>query len=197
MNRLTLFVICCLATKNLVSQQLIMVDAAYKTLKGAVRVTDTKAWDDLLGEVDEHRRMLLPGFSVTVNHGRYDSFYISQGKLIAFSGNKVENLGFAVDFCDLGIGDGLSRSAIEWKMTGRKGRRILKVEWKNIGFFDEWSYNGVCSHYMNFQIWLREKGGSAELRWGERHLTPGQAHEIAQAIGKNECVTLKMGRQSY
>jgi hypothetical protein len=50
---------------------------------------------------------------------------------------------------------------------------------------------------MNFQIWLREKGGSAELRLGERHLTPGQAHEIAQAIGKNECVTLKMGRQSY
>ena len=157
-----------------------------KPLKGGVCITEGKVWDDLLEENCVNRRWLVPGFTVNLGGIACDSFLIAQGKLVGIEGNAQVHMGFALDFCDRGIGTNAGKSPIKWKVTGRKGKRILKVEWQNVGFFEEWSYEGECCHFLNFQVWVHEKGQRMELRLGKLNLTAEQTDMIVQALNPDD-----------
>ena len=43
---------------------------------------------------------------------------------------------------------------------------MLKVEWNNVGFYDDLSENGVSSDFKNFQLWLYEGTNAIEIRFG-------------------------------
>ena len=36
------------------------------------------------------------------------------------------------------------------------GRRVLKIEWKNAGIYEEYYDDKVSNDYINFQLWLYE-----------------------------------------
>jgi len=177
---------------QLQAQALVWVKKDCKPLKGAIQVTPGVVWDDLLGEKGVKKRWLKPGFTVWLASKSCDSFLIGQGRLTALAGDTQLHLGFVTDFCDRGIGTDTALSPIQWKITGRKGKRILKVEWRNVGFFDEWSYSGQCMHRLSFQIWLREYEQRAELRLGKRNLSMEQALALAGFLGEGNATAMIM-----
>lgn len=52
-------------------------------------------------------------------------------------------------------------STISYLIEGEPGDKVLKVQWKNVGF-----PHGLPTDYINFQIWLYQKSGVIELRMG-------------------------------
>lgn len=171
---------------QLQAQAVVWVKKDCKPLKGAVHVTPGVVWDDLVGESGIEKRWVKPGFAFWQGTRSCDSFLIGQSRLTAMPVDTQFHWGFTSNFCDRGVGGNAALSPIQWKVTGRKGKRILKVEWRNVGFFDEWSYGGECRHHLTFQIWLREHEQRAELRLGERHLSMEQAGELAGLLGESE-----------
>jgi len=56
-----------------------------------------------------------------------------------------------------------SNTSLSWKIDGQPGNEVLKTQWKNVGLA-----NGQAGNYANFQIWLYQKSGIIELRYGPR-----------------------------
>jgi hypothetical protein len=82
---------------------------------------------------------------------------------MAEKGGALINIGMFEDLCDRGIGTDTSQSPISWKIKHHWGGRILKIEWGNAGFFEDWSYHGICHRHLQFQLWLYEKDSRVEL----------------------------------
>ena len=163
MNRLMLLFGCYLLFFQLQAQSLIPVLDHYKPLRRAHSVNDGKVWDDFTDEVDFRKRLVVPGFKWNCQGFAFDTVIIGQGRLMAGTSNALVNAGVFEDVCDRGIGTDSSCSPISWKITGRRGKRILKVEWQNVGYFEDWSYHSHCSRSISFQIWLYEKNSRLAL----------------------------------
>jgi len=77
---------------------------------------------------------------------------------------------YGVDIIDRGfnfVGDtAVSQSNISYQLVGMEGSRILKIEWNNVGFFDELSGDNVSTGFTNFQLWLMEGTNDIEIHFG-------------------------------
>ena len=62
-------------------------------------------------------------------------------------------------------------SPISYKLVGDPGHRILKIEWKNAGFFDDIYEDNVSTDYVNFQLWLYEGTNDIEIHFGPNAIT--------------------------
>jgi hypothetical protein len=145
------------------AQQLIPVPDNYRPLKNAESVNRHKVWDDFTDEVPLQNRTVVPGFTWKWGGYSFDTLHVGQGRVMAEKAGALINIGVFEDLCDRGIGTDTSRSAISYKICRRLGRRILKIEWKNTGFFDDWSFRGYCDRHLDFQLWLYEKDSRVEL----------------------------------
>ncbi|MEZ4800124.1 MAG: hypothetical protein R2809_10190 [Flavobacteriales bacterium] len=56
-------------------------------------------------------------------------------------------------------------SEINYQVDGEEGSRIVKVEWKNVGFYDEFAANGTFNNITNFQLWIYETDNSFDFRF--------------------------------
>ena len=89
---------------------------------------------------------------------------------------------YAGDFVISGLGAELAGTAgstigeVNYLITGTSPNKILKVEYKNVGFFLEDPRQSKAS----FQIWLYENGDIIEFRYGPRNLVTsgGSPEEI-------------------
>lgn len=54
-----------------------------------------------------------------------------------------------------------NNSKISYKIDGSSGNKILKVQWKNVKI-----RTGAAGNYVNLQIWLYQKDGMVEYRYG-------------------------------
>ncbi len=63
-----------------------------------------------------------------------------------------------------------SLSSISYLTEGSEGNRILKIEWNNVGFYDDLETNLVSSYFTNFQLWLYEGSNQIEIRFGENFI---------------------------
>jgi hypothetical protein len=70
------------------------------------------------------------------------------------------------DLIDRGFKTGQPLSPIQWQRSGPPGNQILKIEWKNAGFYSELDNDGISTDFTNFQIWFYENGHSFEIRQG-------------------------------
>ena len=57
-------------------------------------------------------------------------------------------------------------SNISYLLEGTAGNRVLKVEWKNVGFYDELDDFGTTNDFTNFQLWLYEGSNTIEMHYG-------------------------------
>lgn len=74
------------------------------------------------------------------------------------------------DLIDLGYSTGVSQSNLSYKTEGTPGSQILKIEWNNVGFWDDMTGND----FMNFQVWLYEGSNVIEYRYGPSEINNPQ-----------------------
>jgi len=71
-----------------------------------------------------------------------------------------------------------SLSNISYLLEGISGSQILKIEWKNVGFYSEVGDDGISSDFTNFQLWLYEGSNDIEVHFGPNSITqPGLSFE--------------------
>jgi hypothetical protein len=70
------------------------------------------------------------------------------------------------DIMDTGNDKIGSQSPILYKTEGNPGSRIFKLEWQNVGYYEEWVNLGTFNNTLSFQVWLYETTNDVEYRFG-------------------------------
>jgi len=149
---------------------------AYTDLSGSTVLNDS-TWDD--------PGYVIPvGFSfpffdstytnIVVNPTGYGS-WLTPTNYIPLNGNVPQPiiLPISTDLIDRGYNtttwseDGNTLSPISYLTEGTSGNRILKIEYKNAGFYDDLDNTSASNDSINFQVWLYETG-DVEYRYGSR-----------------------------
>ncbi len=152
------------------SGQYIQLSANADTITDPV---DLASWDD------NYIRIGLP-FPVNSYGVWYDSCLVeTNGELILYhdwTGLEpwdVDDtlhaiMGFGEFISMNGTGDLMSRgnnmSPILMEVIGNPGAQILKIEWRNSGFYEDTS--ALMTNFVNFQIWIHEFTGDVEVHIG-------------------------------
>ncbi len=140
----------------------------YQDLTGAIPINNNQLWDS--------PDFVIPiGFAFDLNDTLIDSLNVASAQ----GGSVSSRMGmhyclimvFEADLIDRGDISGISQSPISYKLEGSPGNRILKVEWKNAGFFDEGAALGTLNDYVNFQLWLYEGTNAIEIHFGPNQVT--------------------------
>lgn len=143
----------------------------YADLSGATSINNNQLWDD--------PEYIIPiGFNFELYDITIDSLYfgIGSGGLVS---SKIDInyeaeyfiIPFQTDLIDRGDISGTSQSPISYKVEGTTGNRILKIEWKNAGFYEEGNSLGTLNDYINFQLWLYEGTNDIEIHFGPNMIT--------------------------
>lgn len=61
-------------------------------------------------------------------------------------------------------------SPVSYKIEGPPGFQICKIEWLNVGFYDDGT-DGVYSNFTSFQLWLYENSNIFEYHYGPSNIT--------------------------
>jgi len=144
----------------------------YGELTDAEKLTGNTVWDDpefslpidfnfsIFGKPVTH--LIVTDGYVGVMNKNLDSdndFYLNCPFEISVIGS---------DLVDRGAAKGnVSESEIFVKREGNSGNRILKIEWRNVGFFDEIEVLGESYSYANVQLWIYEATQSIEIKIGD------------------------------
>jgi hypothetical protein len=175
-----LFIFCCILTFNGFGQSynLTTTSGTYTDLVGSTSLNGTATWDD--------PEYLIPiGFNFQYFGQTLSTIYINDIGLGGFLSDSPSDSGIAAilqaygaDIMDRGYdfeNDETptgSLSTISYLLEGDNGTRILKIEWKNVGFFSDISINGAAnSNATNFQLWLFENNNSFEIHFGPNTIT--------------------------
>lgn len=70
------------------------------------------------------------------------------------------------DLIDRGYINNVSESELSVAIEGDAGNRILKLEWNNVGFYDELDNTGMSESFANFQVWVYEAEPFIEYHYG-------------------------------
>ncbi len=164
-------------TRAVIPYSFSIYSGTYLDLTGATSLNNGITWDD-------------PGFSVPVGFtfNYFDtgidsifvnSFFLGGTLTVDTSNTGVQPVLFAfdADIIDRGSdtanyeGQAGSLSPVSYKTEGTAGSRILKIEWKNAGFFSDISDNNISIDYVNFQLWLFEGTDNIEIHFGPNSVT--------------------------
>ena len=125
------------------------------------------------GEVWEMPDYIIPiGFDFWYFHEYIDTLYFFEESAAMLSTSNEEGgfhklvFPFGAMLIDRGYGTSQSLSPLSYELSGETGSRILKIEWKNVGFGFEFDANNTLNDYVNFQLWLYETSGNIELHFG-------------------------------
>ncbi len=79
----------------------------------------------------------------------------------------------SLDVMDIGAVEIEEESHIQYEVTGTSPNRILKVEWDEVGLYEEISELGTTTMRLSFQTWLYENGNIIEYRFGPNTMGDG------------------------
>lgn len=171
----SLFLICTFLAINLNAQRynLTVSTGTYQDLENSISLNQKWTWDD-------------PGFAIPIGFDfKYfdytlDTIHISSYGLGSYLttteevdgilpflipyGSDIIDRGYDIIFGQSTLG---SLSNISYLMEGDSGSRILKIEWNNVGFYNEIATNSSSSDYANFQLWLFEGSNNIEVHFGK------------------------------
>lgn len=145
--------------------------STYANLTGSTSLNNGYTWDD--------PQYAIPiGFTFQYFNTAMDVIYIGYG-LGAFLASDTSETGiypiitpFGADIVDRAFDINSQEpttgalSDISYKTEGVAGSRILKIEWKNVGFYGELAVDGISTDFTNFQLWLYEGTNAIEIHWG-------------------------------
>jgi hypothetical protein len=69
--------------------------------------------------------------------------------------------------------DSMVVSPISYQLEGPPGNAVLKLEWKNVGFYNEWDAANSFYNTTNFQIWFYQNAPIIEYRYGPNTIKSG------------------------
>lgn len=142
---------------------LYVLDETYTPLTNPIALT-TETWDDPVINVPI-------GFDFSFLNTTTNNLWIS-GLGAMMSINPIENEPFDIlmvyqsDIIDIGYSEGTMMSPISYKISGEPGNRICKIEWKNVGFYNEVEEFGTSLNTVSFQCWLFEGSNDIDVRFG-------------------------------
>lgn len=132
----------------------------YVQLEGGTSVTGTSSWDD--PEVN------VPlGFDFTLFGETFSSLEFAGvgGQLVtSFNPTVQVILPYGSDIVNASTTELVS--PITYLTEGEPGARIFKMQWDNVGFYNEQQSNDSYNNITNFQIWLHEGTNILEYRYG-------------------------------
>jgi hypothetical protein len=135
----------------------------YSDLTGSISISANDYWDDPDYKVPV-------GFTFQLFNQNVDTLYFagnSGGILFGKDDASPTSLiPYGADLEDRGYIVEVAASPISYKLEGSVGSRVLKVEWKNAGFYWEDNELGTLNDYVNFQLWLYEGSNKIEMRYG-------------------------------
>ena len=62
-------------------------------------------------------------------------------------------------------------SPVSYVVEGPPGSQICKIEWLNVGFYEDWAANGTYTNTTSFQLWLYENSNIFEYHYGSSNIT--------------------------
>ncbi|MBX7053047.1 MAG: T9SS type A sorting domain-containing protein [Flavobacteriales bacterium] len=144
----------------------------YHPLSEAVAITpDSPLWDD-----PSTGYWLVPiGFEFNImGRTATDIAIIDPGCQVAFAlGSDTTNV-LCPYYADIMNADTDSLvSFIVYTTEGEPGNRICKIEWQNIGFYNEFDATGEFNLIRNFQVWIYEDTYDIEFRYGPHTVDDG------------------------
>ncbi len=153
MKKILTILICFLAL-NLYSQNYTfsVSSGTYSDLQGATDLTNGQPWSWIY--------YVIPiGFDFEFYGQTFDTAHIRSYVHLDDADMYFINQ-FFIMFTDRG------NSPISYLLEGNVGSRILKIEWKNMGFEGEQSSLGSTEDYVSVQLWLYEGSNNLEFRIG-------------------------------
>ncbi len=150
------------------SYQLAVDSVAYAPLVKSTSLTNGEIWDDEVYTIPMDFEFEFFGTS-------FDFLSVDANGLLANddingSYDTVSGiLAFFVDLADLGLGSGESLSNISYLIQGTVGERVLTIQWANVGFYEDISYDGGQSA-VNFQVRIYEQDDTIELHFGDMNV---------------------------
>jgi hypothetical protein len=141
----------------------------YSNLVGATLLSDSVIWDDPSSDLKSGTYNV--GFSVKGASINNQEITIGDGFIYFEDATGDNGLYFettGLDLIDRGfLDDEKAVSPISAQVTGNSGSRVFKIEWKNFGFYREFTDSGTVNDYGNIQLWIHESDGRIEYRYGE------------------------------
>lgn len=68
-------------------------------------------------------------------------------------------------------------SPVSYVVEGPPGFQICKIEWMNVGFYEDWAANGTYTNTTSFQLWLYENSNIFEYHYGPSNISdPSTIH---------------------
>ena len=150
---------------------------SYTNLTGSKSLNNGLTWDDPQFEIPVGFNFHF--FSTSTNKLFIEDFGL--GGLLTTDTSEMGVIPmlipYFVDIIDRGydfnIGDNSigSLSNISYLLEGVLGSQILKIEWRNVGFYSELEDDDVSSDFTNFQLWLYEGTNDIEVHFGPNSIT--------------------------
>jgi hypothetical protein len=123
----------------------------YTDLTGATSLNQGQTWDD--------PDYILPvGFNFPFGGKNYSTIYVSDGLIGLNVDYDTVIAHYLADLIDRGDLTGTSLSPISYKTETIGGVQVMKLEWKNFGFYNEMDSAGTLDWYGNVQLWLYANG---------------------------------------
>ncbi len=70
-------------------------------------------------------------------------------------------------FADIiNVNDSIVVSPIGYEIVGNAPNRICKIQWSNVGFYEEWMNTGLAGNTFSFQFWIYEGSNSMRIHFG-------------------------------
>ncbi len=140
--------------------------SVYADLVNPISINNGEIWDDPEYTISVPFEFEMNGTLVTIL-----TFTSAGGMLMAptESADVSEIIApFDTDLVDRGEGSAESISPISYLVEGNTGSRILKIEWKNAGAYNE---DAPFSMFVNFQVWIYEGSKIIEFHYGPSSIT--------------------------
>jgi hypothetical protein len=114
---------------------------------------------------DEDDYALTLPFPFHYGNNTYTDVTINDNGYLDFDAGTTAGAWIDVHYADLAERATGGASEIGYTVSGTTGSRILKIEWKNAGF-----YEGTAAEFVNVQLWLYEGSNKVEIHNGPNNI---------------------------
>jgi hypothetical protein len=135
-----------------------MSSGTYSDLTGTTSLNQSLTWDD--PEYTVNLPFSFPFWGKPIN-----TIYVGDGYIALNQDWDTIIAVYFTDLIDRGFITGTSVSPISYKVEAVGGTQVFKLEWKNVGFYDEMDMFSTLDWYASVQLWLYESG-KWEVRTG-------------------------------
>lgn len=159
-----------------------VLNEPYEPLTDTISISAGEIWDD-----PEYFAPI--GFNIQIIDEVWNQLLISAPGALCLGDLQSDSIHLLIpvleDICDVGLSTGTSGSPISYRLDGEPGSQIFKVEWANVGFFDEYYTNNTNFNTFSFQMWLHEGSNIIEYRFGPSAIKGGNFFQFG---GPMSCI---------